>query len=254
MDKDPPTRAVTGPSRRIPLEFVFFDLGKTLLGDPREAAWQSMAASAVHGIPASGAGLATALSTADAEVDAVEFSHFFGEPAIASRALEIVGLSAEASLVRRLVRAYRRSVFEAYATNAVLRPVCGSDLQAILQRLLDEGLRLGIISNERRWAVRLYLTILGISRSNFAVIVTADDLGYGKPDPRIFSKAIELAGVRPELAAYVGDSIDKDMEPAARAGMASIRFTGLTTRFDAAGWEPSIDSLTDLEPLVMAPR
>lgn len=51
-------------------------------------------------------------------------------------------------------------------------------------------------------------------------VATSDDLGIAKPDPVFFARACELAGdVDPGEALYVGDRIDNDVEPAARAGL-----------------------------------
>ncbi len=54
------------------------------------------------------------------------------------------------------------------------------------------------------------------------VITSSDSLGVRKPDRRFFARLLELAGcAAPELA-YVGDRVDNDVLPAARAGMIAV--------------------------------
>ena len=44
----------------------------------------------------------------------------------------------------------------------------------------------------------------------------------GKPDPALFELSVEAAGVVPGASVMVGDRLDYDMRPAARAGMHTI--------------------------------
>lgn len=53
-------------------------------------------------------------------------------------------------------------------------------------------------------------------------IVVSGDLGYPKPDPRIFEHLLKQAGVDASKAAHVGDSIHSDIAGARAAGMTSI--------------------------------
>jgi putative hydrolase of the HAD superfamily len=53
-------------------------------------------------------------------------------------------------------------------------------------------------------------------------VVTSADVGAAKPDPTIFRRALELAGVDGAGAVHVGDSLDNDVEGARAAGIRSI--------------------------------
>jgi putative hydrolase of the HAD superfamily len=59
-----------------------------------------------------------------------------------------------------------------------------------------------------------------------AVIVDSAQVGVRKPDPRIFSLALERLGRTPDAAAYVGDSFERDMVPAKTAGLQTIWLRG----------------------------
>ena len=58
--------------------------------------------------------------------------------------------------------------------------------------------------------------------AHFAAIVISVELGIGKPDPRIFRAAIDAIGVGPEAAVMVGDSLERDIAGARRAGLRGV--------------------------------
>ena len=53
-------------------------------------------------------------------------------------------------------------------------------------------------------------------------VVTSADAGAAKPDPAVFRRALELAGVDGAGAVHVGDSIDNDVEGARAVGIRAI--------------------------------
>jgi putative hydrolase of the HAD superfamily len=53
-------------------------------------------------------------------------------------------------------------------------------------------------------------------------VVTSADAGVAKPDPAIFRRALELAGVGGSGAVHVGDSLDNDVEGARAVGIRPI--------------------------------
>ena len=69
---------------------------------------------------------------------------------------------------------------------------------------------------------------LGI-RPLFRVIVDSEQVGWRKPDPRIFRHALDELGVKPADATFVGDSLARDMAGARGIGMAHIWLVGETT-------------------------
>jgi putative hydrolase of the HAD superfamily len=94
------------------------------------------------------------------------------------------------------------------------------DVPAVLERLTDEGLQLGVVSNFEEWLERL-LDQLEVSRY-FDVRVISGVEGMEKPDPAIFNLALDRAGVDPADAVYVGDNPVFDTEPAEAIGMRAI--------------------------------
>lgn len=91
------------------------------------------------------------------------------------------------------------------------------DVVPVLERLHDEGLRLGVVSNFEEWLEQL-LERLGV-RDHFDVRVISGVEGLEKPDPRIFELAMERASVAPADSVYVGDNPEFDVDPALAVGM-----------------------------------
>jgi putative hydrolase of the HAD superfamily len=60
----------------------------------------------------------------------------------------------------------------------------------------------------------------------FDTIIESAVVGVRKPDPQIFTLGVEALGMQPDEVVVVGDSMDKDIIPAAKAGCHTIWFKG----------------------------
>ena len=112
---------------------------------------------------------------------------------------------------------------------------------------LHDRYRLGLVSVTGVSAGRLMRGILkkqGVL-AYFEALAFSDEVGYVKPDPRLFMAALEALGVEPGKAVHVGDSVKSDVLGAKYAGMKSV---WLKTRDQAMVVEPDriITSLTQL--------
>lgn len=92
-----------------------------------------------------------------------------------------------------------------------------------LIKLKSAGFRLAIISNIDNEIIEPVLKKLGIYEL-FELIVTSEDLGFGKPTKEIFQYTLSKLGVRPEEAIFIGDSLTNDVEGAKNVGMEAIHF------------------------------
>ncbi|MBY0322170.1 MAG: HAD family hydrolase [Reyranella sp.] len=101
-----------------------------------------------------------------------------------------------------------------------LRP----EIDGLLRRLSDRGLKLGIVANQPQ-AARERLTRAGIG-DLFAYQGLSGVTGFRKPDPRAFQAAAEALDVAPTDCIMVGDRIDNDIAPAKALGMAAILLRG----------------------------
>jgi putative hydrolase of the HAD superfamily len=103
---------------------------------------------------------------------------------------------------------------------AALRFAAYPDASATLAALRARGLTLAVVSN---WDVSLpaVLDAAGLAGMLDAVLTSAA-VGAPKPGRAIFQAAIALAGVAPEQAVHVGDSIAHDVIGARAAGVTPI--------------------------------
>jgi putative hydrolase of the HAD superfamily len=86
--------------------------------------------------------------------------------------------------------------------------------------LRERGHRLVVVSN---WDCSLpdWLAPTGLLDLVDGVVTSAD-AGAAKPDPAVFRKALELAGVLRGAAVHVGDSLDNDVAGARAFGLRAI--------------------------------
>jgi len=95
-----------------------------------------------------------------------------------------------------------------------------ADVVPTLERLRDAGYRLGVIANQPS-QVRTALARDGLVPF-FDTMGVSDDLGLHKPDPALFARTLEIAGVSRARAAMVGDRLDYDVLPAKANGMRTV--------------------------------
>jgi len=81
--------------------------------------------------------------------------------------------------------------------------------------------KLAMLTNGAPSLQRFKIDASGLARY-FATITISGELGIGKPDPRIFHYTLEQLGVAPEKALMIGDSIDRDVRGAQKAGLRCI--------------------------------
>jgi FMN phosphatase YigB (HAD superfamily) len=215
-----------------PIRALFLDIGNTLIGDPRPAAFERLARTRFDDTldAQRTRSLVDALRTADETTDALGFSHFLGEEAISERAREIAGDVLGLPPTEAILAAYRRSALAIFDASPDLVPIRGRELLILLGSIRDGGVeRIGLLSNERRWAPLIYVErVLRLPAGTFDPILTSDDFGAAKPDARIFAAAAAAVSLPPGACAHVGNSIALDVEPAIAAGMRAC----LMTRFD----------------------
>jgi putative hydrolase of the HAD superfamily len=89
-----------------------------------------------------------------------------------------------------------------------------------LERVLP-GVRFGIVTNAELGYQTPKLDRLGLS-PRMQHVIASGEVGYPKPDPRIFLHACELFGVEPSRAVYVGDRLQTDARGAHDAGLTGV--------------------------------
>lgn len=89
-----------------------------------------------------------------------------------------------------------------------------------LARLRELGFKLVVVSNSDGTAEQS-LEAAGL-RPYFAVVVDSAIVGFEKPDPRIFTRALELAGASADRTLHIGDIYHADVLGARGAGIHAL--------------------------------
>lgn len=217
-------------ARRV--EWVFFDLGGTLLDYVDPVRWAECAAAA--GLVLEPEHLAHTYEEVERESDAAVVPYGYREfwRGVLGRA------SAAAVTEAALDRFYQAEV-----ENPV-QPRLFSDTLRCLSELRADRRRLGIISNSRSMeSVRWHLRDTGIE-GYFSWVISSGTEGVEKPDSRIFQIAVERARTRPGASVHVGDQPGRDARAATRAGLHGVWLHRGGTGFGED--PPEITSLTEL--------
>jgi HAD superfamily hydrolase (TIGR01662 family) len=119
--------------------------------------------------------------------------------------------------------------------------------RALLEALAGQGLRVAIVTNNVRREQQLKLARCGLT-SLVEALVTSEEVGVQKPDPKIFQTALDRVGVAAPDAAMVGDAWATDIEGARRAGVRPVWLN----RFGDVSPDPSVSELRSFEPLAEA--
>jgi len=190
---------------------ILFDMGGTLDGDGRH--WLDRF---VEFYRASGVTLPR--ETLRAAFDAAEASLAQDD--------EIAQCGIDEMVTRHVQCQFRHLGLDAPAADSAARIAGGfvdsvraatADNRLLLGELKDRGFVLGVVSNGCGNVEHLcqefgYLPFL-------SVVVDSRRAGVSKPDPRIFERAVVQLGVRASETLAVGDSFDRDIAPARRAGL-----------------------------------
>lgn len=124
---------------------------------------------------------------------------------------------------------------------------CGCDPEAarVIDGIKRQGLLVAVISNTEDGRARDSLEAAGLAE-HFDVIVDSHLVGLSKPDPAIFRHALELLGVEPQEAVFVGDSYAHDALAARAVGMRAVLLDPLDLHPESV--VPRIRALGDLLP------
>ncbi len=126
------------------------------------------------------------------------------------------------------------------------------DIVKTLTELKKRGLKLGIVSNTFVSGICLdrHLEQIGIL-DFFKFRMYSYQFDFRKPDVRIFRIAAEKIGEPLENILFVGDRIDNDIKPAAKAGMQTAlkaAYTNIGRKIPQGVWK--INHLSELPALV----
>ena len=117
---------------------------------------------------------------------------------------------------------------------------------------LAERYRLALVSDSQALYIEPELRTTSLA-GLFEVAVISSELGYRKPDPRVFQKALVRLGLAREEVVYVGDSWERDMIGARDAGIRGIWVCRSQEQERAQG-TPTVPVISDLRGLLPLTR
>jgi putative hydrolase of the HAD superfamily len=239
---------------QLPLRAILFDLWETLINDgperslPRQArrAAEIKRALDVHGVELGIEPITSALNASmraltqlhdrGIDVDSAGRAHLF-QRQLESETQTQVPEAALPHLEEAIVVMHEEHV-PALAPHAV----------ETLETLKALGLRTVLVSNAGfttapalRWMLDHYAL-----RPHFDVLVFSDELQMAKPEPKIFTHALDAVGEPASVCAFVGDSPHNDVYGAQQAGMLAVQI-GQKQR-DGITPDLRIDTLAELVP------
>ncbi|HZH34042.1 MAG TPA: HAD family hydrolase [Pyrinomonadaceae bacterium] len=118
------------------------------------------------------------------------------------------------------------------------------DAIQVFEELKRLGKKLAVISNSEDGQVKALLRQMGVDKY-FDLYIDSFEIGYAKPDPRIFLHTINELKVLPHETVYIGDMYMQDVLGAQRAGLKAILYDPLELRI-----EPDVIRISSLRELI----
>ncbi len=125
---------------------------------------------------------------------------------------------------------------EIFRSMSLFRLQLYPDVRTTLDRLY-QGFKLAALSDaQSAWAMP-EIRAVGIDHY-FSPIVVSGDLGFRKPDKRIFELALKGMGLSPKSVLFVGNDMYRDIYGAREHGMKTVFFSSNQGRKSMDGVEP----------------
>ena len=212
----------------LPVEAVTFDVGGTLLADPRREERRQESRALKHWLKAHGLRdkedrrrvlAVAARSWSVSELEAATVAERVADSIVMS--LQLPGVESERQTLQQLLTdIYQDGPY--YAAPGA---------RGVLRRLKSRRIALGIVSNRGARSGRLMTRQLEahglLEFFDREAVIWSDEAGASKPDPRIYLACLRALGVPAERAAHVGDVKAKDVAGARDLGLTTIRYAGI---------------------------
>jgi putative hydrolase of the HAD superfamily len=126
---------------------------------------------------------------------------------------------------------------------------------ALLESLRDRGLRVGLVSNALDPPHLLHrdLEQMGVAQ-RLDVAVFSSEVGWRKPHPAIFERALEAVSAAPEETLFVGDTLATDVAGAAALGMHTCQALWFRADEDPDAPEPEYRAYTQMDVMAAVSR
>ena len=131
-----------------------------------------------------------------------------------------------------------------------------STTHALLEVLRERGLRLGLVSNavDPPWLLHRDLERYGVA-GRLDAAVFSSEVGWRKPHPAIFERALAALGVEPERTLFVGDSLVNDVGGAQALGLRTCQALWFAADDPGGGApEPDFRAFTQMDVVSVVAR
>jgi putative hydrolase of the HAD superfamily len=143
------------------------------------------------------------------------------------------------------------------AEHAAWQParMLASTTHALLDTLRDRGLKVGLVSNALDPPQLLHrdLMEMGVAE-RLDVAVFSSEVGWRKPHPAIFERALAVVGARPSDTLFVGDTLATDIKGAWLLGMHTCQAVWFRADEDPEAPEPDFQAFTQMDVLTIVKR
>jgi putative hydrolase of the HAD superfamily len=167
-------------------------------------------------------------------------------PGLVQRLLAEFGVEVDDTMLERFLDAEHRAWAPARQLAATTH--------ALLESLRGRGLKLGLVSNALDPPALLHrdLEDFGVA-DRLDVAVFSSEVGWRKPHPAIFERALEALAVAPERALFVGDKLAIDIAGASALGMHTCQALWFVADEDETP-EPDFRAFTQMDVLTAVNR
>lgn len=145
------------------------------------------------------------------------------------------------------------AILQAYGWKPLPGVVPFDDTLDVLAQLKQDNYKIGLVTNAMQpmWMRDVELHAFGIL-DFLDARVTSGDVGYLKPHPFIYWQTLEMMGVEPDTAVFVGDRPANDIAGANEAGLISVLMAPPHLNRELNGVKPdfTITRLTELLPIL----
>jgi HAD superfamily hydrolase (TIGR01549 family) len=143
------------------------------------------------------------------------------------------------------------------AEHGAWRQACmlATTTHALLEALRDRDLKIGLVSNalDPPYLLHRDLEELGVAQ-RLDVAIFSSEIGWRKPHPAIFERALEAIGVEAKHALFVGDSLVNDIAGAAALGMHTCQAIWFRADEDDQASEPEFRAFTQMDVMTAVRR
>jgi putative hydrolase of the HAD superfamily len=201
---------------------IFLDLDDTIIAFDAVAAASWEAAVALHGEAVGDRPLASVVqSIRDASVAYWQdlALHRAGRMAIPKARRQIIasGLAVHGIVDEALVEALAFDYDRIHSEAIYVFPGAAETIR----RLRAQSIKLALITNGAAASQRAKVVRFGLE-ALFDLVLIEQECGFGKPDPRVYQRALQVFGLRPDEVWMVGDHWEFDVRGAAAVGITPV--------------------------------